>query len=162
MTLYLKATMPMRFALPTVAVLALVGCAPKAASLSAADLEANKVVSQQFAAAMLAKDWDAAAALYADSAQLLPPNAPTVAGKAAIHDFLAAFPPLSEFTLTVDAVGGAGDLAYARGRYHLTVAAEGSPVDSGKFLDVRQRQKDGSWKYVADMFNSSIPAPAAP
>lgn len=154
--------MPRQFALPTVALLALLGCAPKAAPLSAADVDANKAVSQQFATAMLAKDWDAATALYADSALLLPPNAPAMVGSAAIHGFLAAFPPLSELTLTVDGVEGTGDLAYAHGRYHLTVAVAGSPVDSGKFLDVRRRQKDGSWKYVADIFNTSIPAPAAP
>jgi ketosteroid isomerase-like protein len=154
--------MRIRSAAPTIAVLALLGCAPKAASLSAADVEANKAVSQRFAAAVIAKDFDAAAALYADSALLLPPNAPTLVGTAAIRGFLAGFPPLTELTLTVDGVVGTGDLAYAYGRYHLTVAAAGSPVDSGKFLDVRQRQKDGSWKYVADMFSSNIPAPAAP
>jgi ketosteroid isomerase-like protein len=151
-----------RFAISTMAVIGLLGCAPKAAPLSAADVEANKAVSQQFAASVLAKDWDAATRLYADSAVLLPPNAPAVVGPAAIRGFLAAFPPLSEFTIAVDGVVGTGDLAYAHGRYHLTVAADGAPVDSGKFLDVRRRQADGSWKYVADMFNSSIPAPAAP
>lgn len=151
-----------RFVIPTIAVICLLGCAPKAAPLSAADIEANKAVGQAFATAVVAKDFDAASALYADSAVLLPPNAPAMVGKAAIREFLNGFPPLTELTLTVDGIVGAGDLAYAHGRYHLTVAAEGAPVDSGKFLDVRQRQADGSWKYVADMFNTSIPAPAAP
>lgn len=148
--------------LPAIALLALLGCTPKAVALSAADIDANKAVSQAFVTAVLAKDWDAATGLYTDSATLLPPNAPVVVGTAGIHAFLAAFPPLSELTITVDAVEGTGDLAYAQGRYHLTVAAEGSPVDSGKFLDIRRKQKDGSWKYVADMFSSNAPAPAAP
>jgi ketosteroid isomerase-like protein len=154
--------MSMRSLAPAVALLALFGCAPKPAPLSPADVEANKAVSQSFVTALLAKNFDAATALYTDSAVLLPPNAPAMAGSAAIHDFLAAFPPLSEFTLTVDGIEGNGDLAYAHGRYRLTLAVAGSPVDSGKFLDVRRKQKDGSWKYVADMFNSSVPAPAAP
>ena len=152
----------LKSAFPAVALLAILGCAPKAAPLSAADVEANTALSQRFAAALVAKDFDAATSFYSDSALLLPPNAPAVMGTAAIHAFLAAFPPLSELTITADGVVGAGDLAYVHGRYHLTVAAEGSPVDSGKFLDVRQKQPDGSWKYVADMFNSSIPLPAAP
>ena len=153
--------MQRQFTLPTVALLALLGCT-MAAPLSTADIEANKAVSERFAAALVAKDIDAATAFYTDSAVLLPPDAPAVVGTAGIHAFLAAFPPLTELTITVDGVVGAGDLAYAHGRYHLTVAAAGSPVDSGKFLDVRRRQADGSWKYVADMFNTSIPAPAAP
>jgi len=151
-----------RFVIPAITVLGLLGCTPKAAPLSAADIAANNAVSQDFARALVAKDVDAASAFYADSAVLLPPNAPAVVGKAGIRGFLGAFPPLTELTLTVDGIVGAGDLAYAYGRYHLTVAAQGAPVDSGKFLDIRQRQADGSWKYVADMFNTSIPAPAAP
>lgn len=151
-----------RSGLPIIAVLATLGCAPKGAPLTSADIEANRAVSQAFGDRMLAKDWDAAAQLYADSALLLPPNAAAVQGRAAIRDYLAAFPPLAAFTITTDAVTGVGDLAYATGRYHLTLAVPGNPVDSGKFLDVRRRQKDGSWQYVADMFNSSVPTPAAP
>lgn len=69
---------------------------------------------------------------------------------------------LPTLALVADTVVGAGDLAYVSGRYHLTLTRKGAPVDSGKFLDIRERQKDGSWLYVADMFNSSVPLPAAP
>ena len=57
---------------------------------------------------------------------------------------------------------GAGDLVYTYGRYTMTLGLAGSPVDSGKYLDIRRKQKDGSWKYEADMFNTSVPLPATP
>jgi len=151
-----------RQALPALALLALLACAPKPSGLTPADVAANKALSQSFSDRAIAKDWEGVGRLYADSAVLLPPNSPAVQGRAAIQAYFAGFPPMASLTLTDDAVVGEGDLVYTTGRYQLTLAIAGSPVDSGKFLDVRRRQKDGSWLYVADMFNSNIPAPAAP
>ena len=147
--------------LPAVAILAALGCARPPAQFTAADHDANRALSAHFREQVLAKNWDAVALQYADSAVLLPPNMPAIKGRAAIRAYLSQFPPLSELTLTDDTIVGTGDRAYAIGRYHMTIAATGSPVDSGKFLDVRERQADGSWIYVADMFSSSIPEPAA-
>ena len=110
----------------------------------------------------MAKDWTGVGALYTANAVMLPPNTPALRGAAAIQGYMAGFPPITAFTLVDDTIVGTGDRAYAIGRYHLTFGLKGSPVDSGKFLDVRERQADGSWRYVADMFSSDIPAAAAP
>lgn len=147
--------------LPAVAILAALGCARPPAPFTAADRDANRSLTSHFRDQVLAKNWDAVAALYADSAVLLPPNMPAIKGRAGIKGFMTQFPPLSELTLVDDTIVGTGDRAYAIGHYHMTIAATGSPVDSGKFLDIRERQADGSWIYVADMFSSSIPEPAA-
>lgn len=147
-------------ALPAVAFLAALGCARAPSALTAADIAANRALTQRFADRAVAKDFDAVAKLYADAAVMLPPNTPAIHGPAGVKAFMAAFPPLSELTLTIDTLVGAGDRAYAVGRYHLTLALQGSPVDSGKFLDIREKQADGSWVYVADMFSSNIPEPA--
>jgi ketosteroid isomerase-like protein len=149
---------------PTVALLAILGCAPAPATrpFTEADRAANVALSKHFRDLVVARDFDGATTLYTDAAVLLPPNSVALRGHAGIRAFLGGFPPLSELTLTDDTVVGTGDRAYAIGRYHMTIAMKGSPVDSGKFLDVRERQADGSWLYVADMFSSSIPAPAAP
>lgn len=153
----------LRSSFPVLALLAILGCAsPGPAPLTDADIAANRALSQSFVGRMLARDWDGAGKLYADSATLLPPNAPAVTGRAAITAFMAAFPPITGFTISDETITGAGDLAYVTGRYRLTLGLPGSPVDSGKFLDVRRKQKDGSWLYVADMFSSNAPAPAAP
>ena len=148
--------------LPTVALLAILGCAPAPRTFTDADRTANLALSQAFRDKAMAKDWEGVGKLYVENAQMLPPNSPTLRGRAAIQGYMAAFPPITEFILVDDTIVGTGDRAYAIGHYHLTLGLTGSPVDSGKFLDVRERQADGSWLYVADMFSSDIPAPAAP
>lgn len=147
--------------LPVITLLATLACGPKGAPLTAADVEANRALSQTFAERLVAKDFDGVVQLYADSAVLLPPNSAPIRGRAAIRDYVAAFPPVAAFTITTDEIAGTADLVYVTGQYHMTLALPDNPVDSGKFLDVRRRQKDGSWQYLADMFNSSVPLPAA-
>ncbi len=50
--------------------------------------------------------------------------------------------------ITADRVEGSGDLAYARGSYHLSLDCGGdAPVGSeGLFLSTHRRQQDGSWR----------------
>ena len=146
--------------LPTVALLATLGCAPAPRPFTEADRAANLAVTQAFHDRVMAKDWEGVGKLYAANAVMLPPNSPTLRGRTAIQGFMTAFPPITEFTLVDDTIIGTGDRAYAIGHYRLTLGLKGSPVDSGKFLDVRERQADGSWLYVADMFSSDIPAAA--
>ncbi len=150
-----------RSVVPAFLLAAVLGCAPAPATFTAADAEANHALSQNFAKAMITKDRAGTAAMYAENAFLLPPNSPAIRGRTAIDGFLHGFPPMTELTLTTDSLVGNGTTAWATGRYHLTLGIEGAPVDSGTFLDVREKQADGSWVYVADMFHSSIPAPAA-
>jgi ketosteroid isomerase-like protein len=53
-----------------------------------------------------------------------------------------------------------GDLAYGPGAYELTLSPPGSGAisDKGKYVVVYRRHPEGSWKAVADIFNSSQPA----
>jgi ketosteroid isomerase-like protein len=38
----------------------------------------------------------------------------------------------------------------------------GKPVtDRGKYVTIWKKQADGSWKVIADIFNSDLPMPAA-
>jgi len=63
---------------------------------------------------------------------------------------------------TATKVDGArsGDLAYITGTYEMTENnAGGKPqTDKGKYLEVWKKQADGSWKCVADMFSTNLPA----
>lgn len=151
-----------RAVLPAVTLLAILGCAPAPTThtFTDADRTANLALTQAFHDRTMAKDWEGVGKLYAADAVMLPPNTPALHGPAAIKGFMAAFPPITAFTLVDDTIVGTGDRAYAIGHYHLTLGLKGAPQDSGKFLDVRERQADGSWLYVADMFSSDIPAAA--
>jgi ketosteroid isomerase-like protein len=103
----------------------------------------------------------AAIQAYTEDAVLMPPNDRLVQGAAAIREYLSAFPPVLEFSLMNESVEGAGDLAYVRGRYAMKLGLPGEPVDSGKYVEVRRRGADGSWKLTVDIWNSSL-TPAAP
>ncbi|HUQ27753.1 MAG TPA: DUF4440 domain-containing protein [Usitatibacter sp.] len=107
----------------------------------------------------------AAAALYADDAVLMPPNAAMARGVVAIKEALTkeiAGAKKNGVTLasgTVDEVNVAGDMAWHSGSY-VVKDKGGKTVDAGKFIEVWEK-KNGKWRIVRDMWNSDG-APAAP
>lgn len=146
-------------ALALALVLALVGCQAVPATLSEADVQAHRAMSQEFLDHVHAGDWRALSAMYEPDAVVMQMNTPALVGRQAIHDFWAAFPPIAELRFQDDGIVGEGDLAYVHGRYWLTFA-DGT-TDEGKYLDVRRRQTDGSWRYVLEAANTSLPREAA-
>ena len=135
-------------------------CAPPPASLSEADLAAIRAAKEAFVEAGANNDWAAVAALYTEDAVLMPPNAPAVTGRAAIQEVFGQFPTLTSFELTIDGIEGSGDIAAVRGSYSLSMDIGGQTVDdSGKYVEVRRRQADGSWPIIIDTWNSDIPVP---
>jgi ketosteroid isomerase-like protein len=111
----------------------------------------------EFATAMNQSDVAAAMRAYAEDAKLLPPNSPTVIGKANIQNFwegaaqALGITHVSMQTVTVDFVD---DTAIEHGEYTLRLAAG---EDKGKFIVVWKLQPDGSWKWQIDIFNSDLP-----
>ena len=108
---------------------------------------------------------DAVAAQYADDALLMPPNAPTATGRAAIREAIAresAGMKQGGLTLKSTAttgVGVTGDLAWMSGTYAVT-DAKGATIDTGKYLSVH-RKINGAWLYTRDIWNSDNPPPPA-
>ena len=152
--------MPRRIAITIALVLlscALSGCHAGARPLSAADIQAHRDMSQEFLDRVHAGDWDGLSEMYTEDAVVMQPNQPAIVGREAIRAFWAAMPPIRELRFIDDAIVGEGDLVYVYGRYWLTFDLPGEPGDEGKYLDVRARQPDGGWKYVAEMANSSLP-----
>ena len=137
--------------------------ASEAAALTADDLAAIEATNQAWVKAVLAGDWVALAATYAEDAVLLPPNHEAVEGRAAIQAYFETFPPVSDVQLHPIEVDGEGDVAYVRGHFVLTMTPEGSdPInDSGHYLEVRRKQADGSWLTYRDIYNSELPFPGA-
>ena len=151
--------------LAVAALLLTVGCTPAGpASLNEADKAALRAIDQKFADAVLAKNWAAAAALYTPEASFMPPNGPLVKGPAAIQTWMAAFPPVTAFTLEPQETVGVGDLAYVRGVYTMSFTLPGATApteDHGKYIVIGRKQADGSWLISEDIFNSDVPLPAS-
>jgi ketosteroid isomerase-like protein len=101
-------------------------------------------------------------AFYDPRAVLMPPNHAAVEGRADIQSFLQGLMDsgLTSIKLETTTTASAGDLAYGRGRYTLTLSPPGSsPVeDVGKYVVVYRRQPSGAWRAVSDIFNSDNPA----
>jgi uncharacterized protein (TIGR02246 family) len=134
-------------------------------ALSDEDVAANKASLDAYVQAVRTEDWTAVAALYTKDAVLMPPNQPLVRGREAIQAWLEAFPTLTEFNLTIMEIDGCDDLAFVVGTVSMTIAPEGAPEpiqDTGKFIEIRRKQEDGSWLIAVDMFNSDLPLPPPP
>jgi ketosteroid isomerase-like protein len=135
------------------------------AGLTDADKAAIDSTGRVFVRHALANDFAALARdYYTDDAIVLPPNAPSVTGPAAIEAMFKTFPPITAFELRTEEVEGTADLAYVRGRYTMTMSPPGAPAiaDSGKYLEIWRRQSDGSWRSTRDMFSSDVPLPPPP
>jgi uncharacterized protein (TIGR02246 family) len=136
------------------------------------DLQAEQAAIRQSAEdwedAANAKDVDRLVGLYTPDASLFPPNAPIVTGSEGIHTVWSQFVESPGFASSLQTtkveISRAGDLAYAAGTYEDTREdAEGNPVtDRGKWVTVSKKQPDGTWKVIADIWNSDEPAVAPP
>ena len=124
----------------------------------------------QWSKAAAAKNLEQTVAFYSDDAIVLPPNATSSATKEAVRnvwkDILAAPGLVISWKPSRVKLGHNGAMAWINGTYELTMNdATGKPMnDRGKYLEVWEKQADGNWKCVADMWNSdlavSLPASA--
>ncbi len=147
----------------TVVACATAGCSPAAAppptDLTAADSAALRAVAERDAPLVLSRDWATLSGAYTETAVRMPPNGPAIHGPAAIRASLEQMPPVKAFTFRLVDFHGSGDLAYMHGAWTIALTPPGAkPVaDSGKILVVLRKQSDGSWKRVADAWNSDLP-----
>jgi uncharacterized protein (TIGR02246 family) len=128
-------------------------CSRPEAPPVAGSRQAIEAAVARYVAASNQGDADALAALYADDAMLLPPDHEPIRGRQAIGDFWrqGTDEGLRVTTLKVEVEG---DLGYLVGRYNLPPTDE-EPADSGKYVMCLRRQRDGSWKLTADIWNRS-------
>jgi uncharacterized protein (TIGR02246 family) len=131
-------------------------------SLTAADQAGIRSADSAFMAAANAGDADQIAEVYAEDGSLLAPNLPPQKGRDAVRAFWGGFLDAYtvRFEVASDTIEGRGDLAYNQGHYRFTAVpkAKGVPgiADEGKFLEILKKQRDGSWKYVVDMYSSNL------
>jgi uncharacterized protein (TIGR02246 family) len=152
-------------AVASVALLGLMASLVHAASSASADEAAIRAQTTNWGKAYNGGDAKAVAALYTEDAQLLPPGAPGMRGRAAILEYFTKDIASSKsagavFVLSPKTdVGVSGNTGWESGTYKVTV--KGAVVEAGKFLSV-SRKKNGKWLYIRDTWNADAgPAPSA-
>lgn len=134
-----------------------------AASTIDADIDQGRLA---FAAALQIGDANAAAAIYAEDATLLPPASEPLRGRPAIERFwqTGVETGIQQVELVVLDLHRRGDVVFEVGQYTLHLAPEsGRPVvDRGRYLVVHRIEADGRWRRAAEMFSpDQPPGPAA-
>ena len=143
------------------------GCQNQATDDKRADEAALKSLDDEWSKAAGSRDVEKMTSYYSDDAIVMLPNIPTLTGKEAIRNLWKSMLESSTFSggwkNTKVEVARSGDLAYINGTYEFTEQDDGGkPItDKGKYVKVFRKHTDGSWKCVADMFNSDLPAGAA-
>jgi uncharacterized protein (TIGR02246 family) len=114
-----------------------------------------------------AGDVEGLMSLYATDAVRMEPDQPAWVGKSAImRGFEGWFEQYdTEAKNTPEDIVIAGDWSIARISWTATITpkGDGEPIqNSGKAMTVSQRQSDGMWKFVWDIWNSDAPMPQSP
>ncbi len=128
---------------------------------TAADLKAIRAAGALGFAALQAGDAASVAAFYSEDAMLMPANSPYVVGRMAIREQFArefAANKTAGIKLDLDEtdVGVSGTLGWRSGTF-LGTGPDGKSLDSGKFLQVWEKQADGLWQITHGMFNFDAP-----
>ncbi len=118
--------------------------------------QAIEAITAEFVDAYNRGDAAATATGYIEDCAVLAPNQPTVRGRQAVEAlFKGQIEEIGgKVTETIVEVAEAGDLAYHWSTYSLE---GGKESDTGKVVEVFNRQADGSWKIRLSIYNSDNP-----
>ena len=139
------------------------GCATGGTTaLAPADAKAIRSAAAAYEAAWLTNDPGRVMATLTEDAVIVPSGLAPISGQAAIRTFW--FPPeasptlVTRFEATQDEVGGAGDVAFVRGRFTLAFRYSGADYESaGTYLTLLRRE-GGVWRISHRMWSDRPPA----
>lgn len=119
---------------------------------------AVRAMNEQFSALVAKGDAGALAGLYAEGAQLFPPNEEMIIGRPDIRHFWQTFIDMGMKGLTLDISSAEqhGEVIVETGRY-VVLGPQGQEMDRGKYLVVWKRS-GRNWRIYRDIWNSSVPA----
>ena len=136
---------------------------PGVKALSDEDVAAIKALGPAFNKIALAGDWDAFFAMLTEDFIMMPPNIPTMKGRAAYEAWFNSMDvKMTEVNYEIHEIDGYGDLAYATATYTETFSIAGveEPIyDEGKILTILRKQPNGSWLFSRWMWASDLPLP---
>jgi ketosteroid isomerase-like protein len=97
---------------------------------------------------------------FGDGVRLFRMNAFPVAGKEAARAALAGMSGALTWKTTKADVSSSGDLGYTYGTYEFKAGGEAGNTESGNYMRIWRKQRDGKWRVVLDLLNP-IPPPAS-
>jgi ketosteroid isomerase-like protein len=99
--------------------------------------------------------------LYAEDANLFPPNKTLIKGHQAITEYYQTYPPMTDFNMGTEEIMIFSDLAYLWNTWSVTLPLpnQGTYKDSGTIISIWHKQNDGSWKLWREIWHSDIPVP---
>jgi uncharacterized protein (TIGR02246 family) len=140
----------------------LFGCSddPQVTSSQEEDVAAITAVSKARAQAFNESDAQGIAVHFTEDAILMAPGAPAAQGREAVAAYYQSIfdeykPVLESYYEEVEV---SGDMAYGRGEAKVTLTPrEGGPTttSTSKYLNILQRQPDGSWQTTHDAWNAN-------
>jgi ketosteroid isomerase-like protein len=125
-----------------------------------AQAKALEKLDADWSKSAVAKDVDRLASFYVEDAFVYPPNSPLALGRAAARKVWASYfsdPSFSISWKTAHAsVSKSGEMGFTAGTYEDSYkGGDGKMVsEKGKYVTVWEKQKDGTWKAVHDIWNS--------
>jgi len=140
------------------------GCAPPPDTGVEEALVELGQATEAYHQAMDSRDLEAFVGFYAPEARMFPPNHAAVMGQAAIRTWaeeqLATEGLSIMSTFAPPRIGAGGDLGFTTGITEVSMPGpEGMMTDRGPDVHVWQKQADGSWKILLDIWNSERPLP---
>ena len=131
-----------------------------------ADIAAINELWNQYGIATTSGDLELYVSLWDDSGISMGPDAPPTIGieqiRASMEGFFSVL-NLEGIPIVVEEVEIAGDWAFTRVAFRISVTPKGEPEASprsGKALSILKRQADGSWKLYIDCWRFDAPPPA--
>jgi uncharacterized protein (TIGR02246 family) len=129
-----------------------------------ADVQAVEDLEAVAAKEANAKDTEKWSEFFAEDASGLFPGGRILNGRASIKAAIAPLFADPNFSLSLKSTRAmaskGGDMVYLQGTYTMSMTAPKTKkpmTDKGKYLTIFTKQSDGSWKAIADTFNSDSP-----
>lgn len=126
------------------------------------DIKAIRKRQEEFLTAHEFHDGARLAEFYTDDALLVPPDEPIVQGKKAIAEWyqeeFKKAPPTENPTVDLEEINVSGNVAFIRGIFTLKFKDDdGIRVENLRFISIWRKQKDGSWLFYCDVWNTYEP-----
>jgi len=147
-----------------IAVVSLSACSPAPAPSSGANTDAIAktltALDEEWSQAAATRDAERVASFYADDAIAYPPNEQIAIGRPIAKNVWASYFADPTFSIswrtTRAGAAGSGDLGFTAGTYEdAFTRPDGITVrETGKYLCLWQKQPDGRWKAIHDMWNT--------